>query len=250
MKITIITVCYNSEKTIEQTLQSVLSQGCEDLEYIVVDGKSKDSTINIVERYKSGIAKFLSEPDKGIYDAMNKALAMATGEVIGILNSDDFYQDNEVLKEVVSHFDADPDLDILYGNLVYVDDEDLEKVVRKWESFPYYSRFFDDGYSPPHPTLFLRSRVYQRAGLFEPKYKTAADYVFMLRLFKKYSFKSLYVDRWMVRMRMGGASNKSIRNVLEANREIIRGWKDNGLKAPLFFLIIKSYKRLKQFWKK
>ena len=246
MKISIITVCYNSEATITETLKSVQAQTYPDVEHIIVDGKSKDSTLQIVSAYPH-IAKMISEKDAGIYDAMNKGVALATGEVIGILNSDDLYADNTVLEDVMRCFNEDKNLQILYGNLVYVKKDDIGKVVRKWKSGNYHGKFFEYGNVPPHPALFVRSSVYKEAGNFNQQYRLSADYEFMLRIFKRYSYKVKYINRLMVRMRMGGATNKSLQNIINGNKEIIKAWKDNGLQMPFICMPVKFLKRILQF---
>ena len=189
MKISIITVVYNNKDTIANAIDSVLSQTFKNIEYIIVDGKSTDGTLEIINQYGSNINKIVSEKDDGIYDAMNKGLKLATGDVIGILNSDDIYANNNILNEVIIHFSNDLDLDILYGDLVYVKNDNINKIVRTWTSKAYSSNFFENGGVPPHPSLFVSSRVYQKAGYFNLKYRLAADYEFMLRIFKTFSFK-------------------------------------------------------------
>ncbi len=246
-KISIITVVYNSEVTIEDTIKSVIDQNYLNKEFIIVDGLSIDNTPKIISKYIKHINVYKSENDFGIYDAMNKGINLATGDIIGILNSDDVYQDTNVLSEVMSCFNNDPDLDILYGNLVYVKNSDLNIIVRKWRTTPYYPNFFENGNVAPHPTLFVRSNVYKKAGLFNLKYKFASDYDFMLRIFKKHNFKSLFLDKVLVRMRLGGATNKNLINIFYGNKEIIESWKNNKLKFPPQFIFLKILKRLNQF---
>jgi len=247
LKISIITVTYNSESHLQQSINSVISQDYPNKEYIIIDGKSTDSTLNIIEQFKHQLGNFISEPDKGLYDAMNKGINLCTGDVIGLLNSDDIYTDNDVLTDVMNCFNADPDLDILYGNLVYVKKEDTNEIIRKWNSLPYYNNFFEHGHVPPHPALFLRLHVYKKAGLFDLQYKLASDYEFMFRIFKKYNFKSTFINRLTVKMRLGGTTNKSIKNILNGNKEILKAWKNNGFKPPISFIFLKVLKRLIQF---
>lgn len=248
MKISIVTVSYNSAETIEFAIKSVLSQTYPEIEYIIIDGGSQDNTLNIVQNFNHKISIIVSEPDKGIYDAMNKGIRMASGDVIGVLNSDDLYADRNVLNDVMKCFIADEELDILYGNLVYVSQYDTDKIVRKWYSKCYYDNFFESGNVPPHPALYVRSHVYHQAGIFDLKYKLAADYEFMLRIFKKHNFKSLYIGRLIVKMRLGGATNKNLTNILNGNKEILRSWKNNGLKAPIALMPLRIIKRLSQFF--
>jgi len=248
MKISIITVVYNNEKTIETAITSVLSQSYDNIEYIIIDGGSTDGTVEKIEQYRARIQKIISEPDLGIYDAMNKGIKLADSDVIGIINSDDLYIDNDVLKNVMQCFIQDPGLDIVYSDLVYVKKDEIDKVVRKWVSQPFYDKFFEQANVPPHPTLFLRKRVYDQAGLFNTDLSLAADYEFMLRIFKKFNFKSKYLNRVIIKMRLGGASTKSFENILRQNKEVLRSWKLNGLAPPPFFMLLRLITKLKQFF--
>ena len=247
MKISIITVVYNNEKTINEAIQSVLSQTYQNIEYVIIDGKSRDNTVNLINDYKENLGYFISEQDKGLYDAMNKGILACTGDVIGILNSDDLYQDSEVIAAVMEEFIKDAELDILYGNLVYVKSDDTNKVVRNWKSKSYYNSFFENANVPPHPALFVRNTVYKKAGLFDLQYKLAADYELMLRMFKKHNFKSKYFDRLVIKMRLGGATNKSFNNIVVQNKEVLKAWKNNNLQAPLYLMPLRIFKRLVQF---
>ena len=247
MKISIITVVYNNEKTIKDAMESVLKQTYKNIEYVIIDGKSIDNTVNFINEHKEKLGYFISENDNGIYDAMNKGIQATTGDVIGILNSDDLYQDSDVISAVMQRFNDDPGLDILYGDLVYVKSHDTSKVVRNWKSKAYYNRFFENANVPPHPSLFVRSKVYKEIGLFDLKYKLAADYELMLRMFKKHNFKSKYLNRLIIKMRLGGATNQSFLNIFNQNKEIIKAWKNNGLKAPFYLMPLRIFKRLIQF---
>ncbi len=247
MKLSIITVVYNNKFTIKDAISSVFEQTYEEIEYIIIDGGSKDGTKEILDEEHQKYTILVSESDNGIYDAMNKGITLATGDVIGILNSDDLYEDKKVLQDVMTHFKHDPDLSILYGNLVYVKRNNPSQAVRNWISRPYYKNFFENGNVPPHPTLFVKRTIYKELGLFNLQYKLAADYEFMLRVFKKNVYKSIYINRLIVRMRLGGATNKSFKNILNGNKEIINAWKNNQLAPPIFLMFIRFYKRLIQF---
>lgn len=247
MKISIITATYNSAKTISDCIASVNTQSYPNIEHIIIDGLSGDKTISIIKSQSNRVEKIISEPDSGIYDAMNKGVRLASGDIIGLLNSDDIYSDENVLSDVMKCFNDDPDLDILYGNLVYVKTNEPNKIVRNWISKPYYLLFFEHGNVPPHPAVFLRSNVYKNAGLFELQYKFAADYEFMFRIFKKFNFKSMYINRLMVKMRLGGETNKSFKNILNGNKEILKAWKNNSLKPPLTLMLLRFIKRIVQF---
>ncbi len=247
MKISVITVVYNNEKTIKDALESVLGQTYKDIEYVIIDGNSSDSTVGIINNFKHKLGYFISEKDAGIYDAMNKGVLAATGDIICILNSDDLYQDSTVIETVMNQFIQNPTLDIVYGDLVYVKSDKVDKVVRNWKSNSYYNNFFENGNVPPHPSLFVKKKVYDEAGLFNLDFKLAADYEFMLRIFKKHNFKSKYINKVIVRMRLGGATNKSFSNIKKQNKEILFAWKNNNLKAPLFLMPLRIIKRLAQF---
>jgi glycosyltransferase involved in cell wall biosynthesis len=247
MKISIITVTYNSAKTIEDTIRSVLSQVYSDIEYIIIDGKSTDATLEIVNAYHGNISLVISEPDQGIYDAMNKGIKAATGHVIGFLNSDDVFENENVLSVIAEHFNKDKSIGMVYGDLKYVLNDDLSKVKRHWKSLPYYNKFFDDGHVPPHPSLYIKKAVYEKVGFFDINFKLAADYEFMLRLFKKYDFKSVHVPAFLVRMRLGGATNKNISNIIKGNKEIMGSWSLNSLTPPLTLMPKRIYRRLIQF---
>jgi glycosyltransferase involved in cell wall biosynthesis len=249
MKISIITVVFNNERTILDAMTSVLTQTYEDIEYIIIDGKSTDQTLSIIQSCSDRVSKVVSESDEGIYDAMNKGIAIATGEIVGILNSDDVYTDEHVLKKVMDKFKENDELEAVYGDLVYVEQNDLLATVRTWKSRPYYSRYFEDGHVPPHPSLFLKRSVYIKAGVFNLSLKLAADYEFMLRIFKKYDLKSTYLPGILVRMRLGGATNKNWKNIIAGNLEILKAWSLNDLNAPLFLMISRMKKKVAQFKK-
>lgn len=246
MKISIITATYNSDKTIIDCLNSIFNQTYKNYEVIIIDGLSTDNTLNLVSSFSSDVRIF-SESDKGIYDAMNKGIALATGDVIAILNSDDLFFSNEILELIVSKFELDKNLDMIYGNIVYVQQSNTDKIVRKWISKDYYRNYFEDGNVPPHPSLFLRKRVYETAGCFNLDLKLASDYEFMLRIFKKFDFKSIFMNRCLVKMRLGGATNKTYFNIFNQNIEIFNAWKLNNLRAPFFLFPKRILLRLMQF---
>lgn len=248
MKISIITATFNSEKTVLESIQSVLIQKNVEVEHVFIDGKSSDLTFKIIiSNLKSSDIK-ISEKDQGIYDAMNKGISLASGDIIGILNSDDVYANESVLEKVAGIFQSNSDVDIVYGDLVYVDQHDLNKIVRKWNSKAYYDRFFENANVPPHPSVFLRRAVYDQMGLFDLNFKLAADYEFLLRIFKSNLFKSHYVPEVFVKMRLGGATNKSYENIIQGNKEIVHAWTKNGIKMPWYFFPLKFLKRFSQFF--
>ena len=218
MKISIITVVYNNEKTLQDAIDSISNQTYKNVEYIVIDGGSTDNTLEILKKNKSKINYLISEKDKGLYDAMNKGIRVSTGDVIGILNSDDLYQDENVIQDVMDQFINNSELDVLYGDLVYVKKEDTDKIVRNWTSCNYYLNYFDDGIVPPHPSLFVKKNVYLEIELFDLDFKLAADYELMFRILKKHSYNSKYINRLIVKMRLGGESNKNLRNIILQNK--------------------------------
>ncbi len=249
MIFSIITVSFNSQNTIEDSIQSLIKQSIFNIvQYVVVDGGSIDDTKKILNKHNAKIDILISENDQGIYDAMNKGISLASGDIIGILNSDDVYANESVLEKVAGIFQSNPDIDIVYGDLVYVDQHDLNKIVRKWNSKAYYDRFFENANVPPHPSVFLRRAVYDQMGLFDLNFKLAADYEFLLRIFKSNLFKSHYVPEVFVKMRLGGATNKSFKNIIQGNKEIVRAWTKNGNKMPWYFFPLKFLKRFSQFF--
>jgi glycosyltransferase involved in cell wall biosynthesis len=249
VKISILTVVYNNEKTIAEAIESVLNQDYPQLEYLVIDGGSKDDTVAQIKRYESRLAHWRSEPDRGMYDAMNKAIGLATGEVVGILNSDDVYAHPQVLSHVMDIFLQHPEVEIVYGHLDYVQADNLQAMVRRWRSIPYYDTFFEDGQKPAHPTFFVRRHTYSQAGLFRwQDFKISADYELMLRFLKIHRFKSYCLDEVLVLMRTGGASNRGLANVIRASAEDLKAWRVNQLQAPWRFLPSKFWLRAKQLW--
>jgi glycosyltransferase len=245
MKISIVTATYNSAATVRDTLASIRSQQHPDIEHIIVDGASRDNTLEIVKNFPE-VAKIISEQDRGIYDAMNKGIGLATGEVIGILNSDDLYVDDRVLSDVAAVF-ADHTVMTVYADLQYVQADDLQKVQRSWISGPFKRRNFYYGWMPPHPTFFVRRSVYDLVGPFRTELRSAADYELMLRILVKYGFATKYIPRVIVKMRTGGVSNASVRNRLVANREDRLAWKMNGLKPYFFTVYLKPLRKIAQF---
>jgi glycosyltransferase involved in cell wall biosynthesis len=246
MKVSIITITYNSAETVEDTIQSVLAQDYPNIEYIIIDGVSKDDTMAIVNRYKDKIATIRSEPDKGIYDAMNKGVRLATGDLIGILNSDDFYADKHVITDIVNTM-VSASAEGCYADLVYVDRNDTSRVVRTWKSGEYRHGQFLRGWMPPHPTFFVNRSVYESHGYYSLQLRSAADYELMLRFIHKHVIKMAYLPRVITKMRAGGQSNVTIKNRWRANQEDRMAWKMNGLQPGLFTLIRKPLSKLMQF---
>lgn len=250
IKITIITVCFNSEKTINKTLNSVANQVYDNIEHIIIDGKSTDQTINIINEY-SHIKKIISESDYGIYHAMNKGLEIATGDIIGFLNSDDFYVNNNVLKKIESVFVGNRDIDACYSDLDYIDKVDNKKIIRHWKSCKFTEGLFAKGWCPPHPTFFARHSVYKNYGYFNLKYRIAADVDLMMRFIEKYKIKSIYIPEVLIKMRTGGITNRSFKNILLQNKEILNSFGNNNLPVNVVrFFVYKIIFRSLQFLKK
>jgi glycosyltransferase involved in cell wall biosynthesis len=243
MKVSLLTVSYNSSVTIRDTINSVLSQDYKDIEYIIVDGASKDNTVEIIKSFGIKIDKWISEPDKGIYDAMNKAIKMATGEVIGILNSDDFYSTTNIVSQVAKVF-HDTTVDAVFGDLVFVDPDNLKKVVRKYSSAKWRPEKFAKGFMPAHPTFFVRRKYYEQIGLFKTDYKIAADYELLIRFLYVHKLKYKYLPLNMVTMRKGGVSSRGIMSNIILNDEIIRGCRENGIQTNIFKVYPKYFTKL------
>lgn len=247
MKISIVTVTYNSAATVEATLASVVAQDHEDIEYIIVDGRSSDNTLEIVDKYKHRISKVISEKDSGIYDALNKGIALATGEIVGIIHSDDFYVHDKVLSRVAEEFRKG--VDSVYADLQYVNRDNTDKVIRHWRSGKYREGIFLAGWMPPHPTFFIKKDCYDKYGSFNTILKSAADYELMLRMLHKHKISTAYIPEVIVKMRVGGKSNASWMNRINANREDRLAWKLNGLEPGLLTLTFKPLSKIRQFLK-
>ncbi|MCX6757912.1 MAG: glycosyltransferase family 2 protein [Candidatus Nomurabacteria bacterium] len=246
MKISIITTSLNSEKTIENTIKSVLSQNYSNIEYIVVDGGSTDKTLEIVKKYENKIIKIISEKDNGLYDAMNKGIKLATGDIISILNSDDFFNNDKVLSVIAESF-KDEKIDAVYGDISYFSD-DISKVTRYWHVGEYSEKKLSNGWIVPHPALFLRKVVYDKCSYFNIDFKIAADYEFILRLLKIYHIKVKYIPIILVRMYNGGISASSLHQRINGWKELKRAWIVNNLKIPLFFIFRRIFFKLSQFF--
>jgi len=247
LKISIITVTYNSAATIEQTILSVIGQSYADIEYIIVDGQSTDNTLGIIEKYRNRIARVISEKDNGLYDALNKGIALATGGVIGFLHSDDFYIDEQVIEKYAKLF-ADKNPDAVYSDLYYVDKTDTNKIVRKWKSGNYRPKAFVNGWMPPHPTFFVKKDLYLKFGKFNLDFKSAADYELMLRFIHKHQVQLAYLPEYTIKMRVGGKSNVTMQNRINANLEDRRAWEINGLKPRFYTLYLKPLRKILQFF--
>lgn len=247
MKISIITATYNSQAYLEQTIVSVIEQSYKNIEYIIVDGGSTDNTIAIINKYKDKVSHVVSEKDEGIYDALNKGISLATGDVIGFLHSDDFYINNTVVEHIVNTFKK-KNSDGVYANLYFVNKNDPTKITRKWLSGDYSPNSFIYGWMPPHPTLFLKKQVYKTYGMFNLDFKTSADYELMLRFIHKNQISLTYLNEFIIRMRVGGQSTASVNNRVKANLEDRKAWEVNQIKPKFFTLWLKPLRKVKQFF--
>ena len=246
MKISLITVTYNSEKYLSQCIESVQSQTHKNIEHIIVDGRSTDNTVSIIKSYESVISRWISEPDKGMYDAINKGIAMATGEVIGLLNSDDMLYSDDVIEKIVKTFE-DKNVDSIYGDLQYVDQEITSRVFRTWKGKTYDRNLFKMGWMPGHPTFYIKKELIDKYGGYENHYFTAADYEFMARYLFKHKISSYYLPKLIVKMRRGGASNKNINQRFRANRRDYLAMKNNHIPLPFIVSILKPLSKVHQY---
>jgi glycosyltransferase involved in cell wall biosynthesis len=247
LKITVITATFNAASTIEQTILSVLDQTYKNVEYIIVDGGSTDGTQKIIERYSSSLGKFISEKDSGLYNALNKGIKMSSGDAIAFLHSDDFYTGKNVLQDYVNKFQTE-DCDAVYADLFYVDKNDTSKIVRKWKSEKYQEGDFLKGWMPPHPTFICKKNIYDRLGLYREDFNSAADYELMLRFIQKNKIRISYLAEFVIKMRVGGESNKTVKNRVRANSDDRRAWKVNELKPGFLTLFLKPLRKIKQFF--
>jgi len=238
LKVSIITVSFNSAKTIADTIESVLSQDFPEIEYIIVDGDSSDDTIKIIRQYENRISKWISEKDQGMYDAMNKGIAMATGDVIGILNSDDVYINNQVIGEMMALL-QEKNAQIVFADLILVDQGDDSKVLRYYDSGHFHPNKFRYGWMPAHPTVFVRRELYQSVGPFSTNYQIAADYEMLIRMLAIQKASYAYLPKPVVRMRSGGASTAGISRNWILNKEIVRACKENGIYSNMAMLLLK-----------
>lgn len=245
MKITIITVCYNRKATIEKAIQSVLSQNYPDIEYIIIDGNSKDGTQEIIESYKDQISKYISEPDKGMYDAINKGFQLATGDVIGLMHSDDEFYDRKAISRIAARFEYDNTIDGVYGDGIYVSNDKEERLIRDRIGGVFSLKRVKKGWLPLHPTVYLKKAVIDKHGLYNLDFKIASDTEFLLRYLYKHKINMSYIDAYIVKMRMGGMST-SLKRAFEVLYEDYKIYKFHGL-AAIFVVFLKKSIALRQY---
>ncbi|HEY4324104.1 MAG TPA: glycosyltransferase family 2 protein [Mucilaginibacter sp.] len=245
LKISLITVSYNAESTISRCIQSVISQKFKNIEYIIVDGGSGDKTVEIINQYKAYINLFVSEADKGIYDAMNKGIKMATGDIVGMLNADDFFADDIVLEEVTRAF-KQQNADVIYGDLDYVNS--TGEIVRKWRSGKYSRYRFNWGWMPPHPTFYCKLSLFKNFGFYSLDYGTAADYELMLRFMYFNKVSAHYLKKVMIKMNIGGISNKNVGNRVKGLLFDFKAMRNNDISLPLMTLVSKPLRKIIQYF--
>lgn len=240
MLVSIITVSYNSANTIRNTIDSVLSQKYSEIEYIVIDGSSSDGTVEIIKSYGDKISSFVSEPDSGMYEAMNKGIKIATGDIVGMLNSDDFFCNNNIVEHIVDAFENDQ-IDAVYGDVKFVDPNNIQKTVRYYSSDKFNPAKFKYGFMPAHPSFYVKKVIYEKLGYYKTDYKIAADYELLMRFLLCNKLKCKYVEEPFVTMRIGGLSNKSIISNYTLNKEILRACKENGIRTNMLNIYSKYF---------
>ncbi len=247
LKVSIITITYNSSKTLDETVKSVLGQSYDDIEYIIIDGQSADNTVEIIKSYGDRISKYISEKDNGIYDAMNKGVSLAKGDIIGFINSDDKLNSDDCVSEIVKVFQI-YNTDVVYGDKIYTASSNTDKVIRYWRAGEYNKNNFKKGWMPPHLSTYIKREFYEKYGKFRTDFKIAADYELMFRFMYKYNAKSKYLPKVIARMRAGGISNKSIKNILISNYEVYKSWRVNGFRVSPFIIVRKPISKTIQLF--
>lgn len=246
MKVTIITVVYNNKDTISDTIESVLNQTYQDIEYIVIDGLSSDGTLDVINHYEKRISKVVSEEDSGIYDAMNKGISISTGEVIGFINADDMLHSSQCIEKIMHLFNDG--FDVVYGDIIYVDRNDSLKLLRYWKAGSFDKNKYRYGWMTPHLSTYIKREVYEKNDGFDTRFKIAADYELMLRFLYKNNLKVKYLPEVIAKMRAGGVSNSSFLNIIISNYEVYKSWRVNDLKIWPLIILIKPASKIKQFF--
>jgi glycosyltransferase len=246
LKVTLITACYNSEKTIAETIRSANGQDYPHIEHIFIDGASKDRTVEIIRESSTRAPIILSEPDKGIYDALNKGLKMATGDIIGLLHSNDLLANPNAISKLVESFEATAS-DIVFGNTLCFSEHDPEKIVRRVRVGAFSKSKFETGWFPSHPTIYVKRDVMTQIGLFRTDMRIAADYEHVMRMMYLSNFKIHYMDTYVYKFRLGGVSNGSFKNIVESNKQCIQAWRLHNLKVPMLLIPLKMLRKIPQY---
>lgn len=249
MKVTIITATYNSEKYIIDCINSVNQQGWPLIQHVFIDGGSTDSTLSIVEKFSKREKIVLSEPDNGIYDAMNKGIFLSDGDVVGILNSDDLFKDSNVVESIVNTIKK-KECDCVYGDLEFVSQSNINQVVRFWKSEQFHKNSFSVGWHPPHPTFYVKKEIYDKYGSFDIDLEVSADFELMLRFLEKHNVSNCYLNKTFVKMRYGGESTGSLKKIVLGNKNIMKAFKKNDIPVSIFYPFFRIFSKLPQFMKK
>ncbi len=245
-KISIITAVYNKKETVGQALESLFSQCYSNFESIVIDGASTDGTLDVLESFRNKIRYLITEKDDGIYDALNKGISLASGDIVGFLHADDLLENDDVLKKISATFE-DASIEAVYGDLVYVNNKDVNQITRYWKAGFYDEASFKQGWMPPHPTFYARRSVYERIGVFDKRYRISADYDSILRFLAVGKLRASYIPEVLVRMRVGGISNRSIGTIIQKSLEDFDILRRNNV-GGLFTLLIKNTRKISQYW--
>ncbi|RAP33983.1 glycosyl transferase [Candidatus Marinamargulisbacteria bacterium SCGC AG-439-L15] len=245
MKVSVVTPVYNNERTIAHCIESVDEQSYSNIEHIIIDGESTDNTLKIINQSKGRVSRVISEPDDGIYDAQNKGLRLASGDVLVVLNSDDYFASSTVIENVVSSFEKNS-VDVVYGDALFVDEFDTNKVIRYWKTGEYSWKRLKRGWEAPHPSFFVKKSIYEKYGYLNTELRISADFELMLRFLGRYKVSSSYLNQYLASMRYGGDSNQSLSQRYKGNKECYLAWKSNGFKIGLSYSIIRLCKKVTQ----
>ncbi len=248
MKVSVITAVYNNEHTIADSVRSVALQSYPNIEHIIIDGNSSDNSLALIKKNPGRVSTIISEPDEGIYDALNKGIHHASGDIIAFLHADDFFATNTVIEDAVMLF-RQAKTESIYGDLLYVSKDDTEKILRNWKAGTFSFSKLKKGWMPPHPTFFVKKSVYEKYGVFDTNFKIAADYDIILRFLGKHKISTAYLPKLMIKMRIGGESNKSVKNIIRKMKEDVRALKKNQL-GGIHTVILKNVSKIPQLFKK
>lgn len=250
MKISVITVVYNRANTIEKAIRSVLTQDYHDVEYVVVDGGSTDGTINVINRYMDNIHQYISGKDDGMYDALNKGIKLATGDIIGVLHADDWFASPHIITKIAAAFVRDQQLDAVYGDIAFIKEDDPDKVVRYYSSSIFKPSLLTWGFIPAHPTFFCKRKCFEKFGYYKTDFDIAADYELLLRFFKVHHIRAKYLPLRFTNMNLGGKSTKGIRSTVKINQEIVKACRQNNISTNYFKLYSRYFFKIKEYFSK